>query len=177
MASPARQVGFTLVETVVAMSVLVIGAVGLISLHTVGARMNADARVMTRATALAQDLVSQMQSWDFVNDPRLANTVTTNDADFADSAGAFERAVTSDMYDHEESELEGAGAPYTWLGTPTASAQLMGFKRYWNVAEVDYDDNGGLNAKRVAVIVRWGVDGGGRRIVLVTALRNPSNTN
>jgi prepilin-type N-terminal cleavage/methylation domain-containing protein len=177
MASPPRQAGFTLVETVVAMSVLVIGAVGLISLHTVGARMNSDARVMTRATALAQDLVTQMQSWDFVNDPRLANTVTTNDADFADGAGAFEGAVTSGMYDHEESELESQGAPYTWLGTPTATAQLLGFKRYWNVAEVDYDDNGALNARRIAVIVRWGVDGGGRRIVLVTALRNPSNTN
>jgi len=177
MARRTRQAGFTLVEALIAMSVLMIGAVGVLGLQQVGLKMNADARTMTRATAIAQDLVAQMQSWDFATDPRLQNNVTSNDADFADGAGAFEGAVSSGMYDHEESELEGAGAPNTWLGTPSATVTGLGFKRYWNVAAVDLDENGVLSALRVAAIVRWEWNGIGRRIVLITVLRNPAATN
>jgi len=172
-----RPSGFTLVEVMIAMVVLLVGAVGLIGLHRYGVQTNADARVMTRATALAQDLVSQMQFWDYTNDPRLVNTQTGNDADFADGAGLFQGAVGSFVYDHQESELESQNAPYTWLGTPTATAQALGFTRYWNIAEVDLDDNGVNGAKRVAVIVRWERNGAARRIVMVTVLRNPASTN
>jgi hypothetical protein len=179
MARQARPAGFTILEVVAAMGVLLIGAVGLASLHTMGARMNADGRVVGRATVIATDLVTHMQKWSFV-DPRLQNTHTANDAQFNDPNGDFENdstAITSDLYDHEESELEAQAAPYVWVGIPSAEVQAQGFKRYWNVAEVDYDENGFLSAKRIAVIVRWEKNGVGRRIVLVTALGNPSSTN
>jgi Prokaryotic N-terminal methylation motif len=175
MARPNRASGVTLIEAMVAMSVLVVGSLGLLGLHRVGVIMNADARVMTRATAIAQDLVSQMALWDYVHDPRLVNMDTSNDSDFADSSGSFETATFK--YDHAEGELETQGNPYTWLGMPTATVQGLGFTRYWNVAEVDFDANGALNAKRVAVIVRWERNGVARRIVLITALRNPAITN
>ena len=167
--APAR--GFTLIEAMVAMAVLLIGTLGLISLHTVGVRMNADARVMTQATDIAQDLVSQMQGWPYATDPRLVNANTSNDADFADTAFAFQSldVLTAANYDHEEGELE----PNGWNGIPTATVQALGFTRYWNIAEMDYDQNGVLQGKRVAVIVRWGEVGRWRRIVLVTYLQNP----
>ena len=177
MARQRRASGATLIEAMIAMSVLVIGSMGMVGLHRIGARMNGDSRIMTRATAIAQDLVNQMQLWDYTNDPRLANTTTGNDADFADGAGAFEKAVGNFTYDHQESELESQAVPYTWLGIPSATVQGAGgvnFSRYWNVAEVDTDDTGAVVAKRVAVIVRWKRDGAARRIVLVTVLRNPS---
>lgn len=175
MARHRRASGVTLIEAMIAMSVLVIGSMGMVGLHRIGARMNGDSRIMTRATAIAQDLVNQMQLWDYTNDPRLTNTTTSNDADFADGAAAFE--TTSFTPDHQESELESQAVPYTWLGIPSATVQGAGgvnFSRYWNVAEVDTDDTGAIVAKRVAVIVRWKRDGAARRIVLVTVLRNPS---
>jgi Tfp pilus assembly protein PilV len=175
MASPRRATGATLIEAMVAMTVLLVGSMGLLGLHRAGLSMNADARVMTRATALAEDLVSQIQMWDYLSDPRLRDTTASNNADFADSAGAFEQA--SFTFDHQESELESQASPSTWNGVPTATAQALGFTRYWNVADVDLDANGALNAKRVAVIVRWMRNGSPRRIVLITVLRNPANTN
>jgi Tfp pilus assembly protein PilV len=153
-----------------AMSVLLIGSLGLLSLHHIGVAMNGDARVMSRATAIAQDLVSQLQMWSF-DDPRLANTNTTNDADPGDSAGAYETATFT--FDQQESGLESQA----WLGLPSATVQGLGFTRFWNVAHVDLDANGTLNAKRVAVIVRWQRNGTWRRIVLFTVLKNPASTN
>lgn len=172
MASPLRATGATLIEAMVAMSVLLAGSMGLIGVHRAGLAMNADARTITRATALAQDLVEQMQMWSW-NDPRLQNTTTSNDADFADASGSFQGA--SFAFDHQESELE--SAPAIWNGVPIATAQGLGFTRYWNVAEPDLDANGALVAKRVAVIVRWAHETGPRRVVLVTVIRNPGMTN
>lgn len=170
-----RASGFTLIEVMVAMVVLVVGALGLLAMQNYGIQTNADARVLTRATALAQDLASQMQMWDYANDPRLANGNKTNDADPFDHAGAFQQdVVDTTAFDHQESELETSGAAYPWFGTPTATAQGLGFTRYWNIAEDPADANG---AKRVAVIVRWANHGAARRIVLVTVLRNPQSNN
>lgn len=168
---PAR--GFTLLETVIAMAVLLIGSTGLLGLHRVGTRMNADARVMTRATAIAQDLANQVQLWRY-DDPRLVNTTTSNDAKYSDPDFDFER--TGFVFDHEEPELDADTVLHPWGGLPHAGVQGLGFTRYWNVAEVD--DVNGLgtpDAKRVAVIVRWDQGGGARRVVLLVTVPNPGN--
>lgn len=175
MTSAPRAGGFTLLEAMIAMAVLLIGSMGMLSLHAQGVRMNADARVMTRATAIAQDLVDQMQAWDYRTDDRLANANDANDADYADTAGAFEGPVAAELYDHEETELEAAAEG--WPGISTAAVQQLGFTRYWNVAEADTDVNGVVTGRRVAVIVRWERNGVGRRIVMVTFLRDPQVTN
>jgi type IV pilus modification protein PilV len=175
MASHPRDPGFTLIEVVIAMAVLTIGSLGLLSVTRAGLQLNADARVTTRATALAQDLIAQMQTWDYANDARLQDSNTGNNDNWDDHEGAFEGAVTSGMYDHTEADLGGAA----WLGVPTATVQALGFTRYWNVEEdpADVDANGALMGRRVAVIVRWVHNGAGRRIVLVTFIRDPQVTN
>jgi type IV pilus modification protein PilV len=173
--APQRDAGFTLVEVMIAMAVLLVGSLGMLSLHRYGLQMTADARIVTRATAIAQDLLNQMQTWDYVNDARLANANTANDEDFADGAGAFERAITSADYDHADDELE--SSPRGWLGVPTAEVRQLGFTRYWNIAEPDLSSNGAVIGRRVAVIVRWERNGVGRRIVLVSFLRDPQVTN
>lgn len=171
---PAR--GFTLIESVVAMAIMLVGSLGLLALHGMGVRMNADARVMTRATAIGQDLVSQLQLWSYA-DPRLANSVTSNDAGqaYADPGATFE--TDAFVFDHQEPELEGQDQTlFPWNGIPSAAVQGLGFTRYWNVAEVDDVNGFGTpDAKRVAVIVRWVQDGGPRRLVLLTTLANPGN--
>jgi type II secretory pathway pseudopilin PulG len=174
MARHARGTGFTLIEAMLAMAVLLVGAMGLLSLHAFGLQMNDRARVMTRATAIAQDLLDQMQTWDYLSDPRLVDPGGDPTA-YSDPDGAFEGPVSASMYDHEEAELETTGP--SWNGIPSAAVQQLGFTRYWNIAAVDTDVNGALSGIRVAVIVRWTQGGAGRRIVLVGFLRNPAVTN
>lgn len=66
-----RQRGVGLLEVIIAMAILLIGLLGVLSLNGMGVRLNGDARRVTRATALARDLMSQVELWDY-EDARLA---------------------------------------------------------------------------------------------------------
>ena len=160
------QRGTTLLEAMVAMAVVLIAAAGTAGLHTQQLKMTGEARRITEATALAQDLVENMSLWAF-NDARLSNANTSNDTDIGDSQSRFERA--SPPADHSDADL---GA--TWTGIPQASVPA-GFERYWNVAYVDdVDGNAAWDAVRIAVIVRWPAGTGWRRVVMITSKTNPS---
>jgi Tfp pilus assembly protein PilV len=167
-----RARGVTLIEAVIAMAVLTIGAAGMIGLHLQGARMNGDARRITRATAIAQDLLDHITLWPY-GDPRLANAVPSNDGAIGDPGFAFEASGTP-AADHAEADLTLGGT--TWLGIPGADLAGTGYERYWNVAYVDdANGNGVWDAARIAVIVRWPIDGGYRRVVLLTTKANPAD--
>ncbi len=169
MPAPRTSCGTTLLEAMVALVVMLIGALGVISLHQQGLVLNADARRIMRASAIAQDLVDNIDHWPYT-DPRLANSNGDNDADVGDTAQAFEGA--SPPADHGEADLTTGGT--TWTGIPTAN---MGeFERYWNVAYPDDSDgNGTPDGVRVAVVVRWPLGPNRwRRIVSLTTKFNPS---
>ncbi len=171
--------GFTLIEAMAAMAVLMIGATGMVALNNMGNRINADARRMTRATAIALDLVNQIALWQYA-DPRLANTKAANDDAIGDPGFDLERtADPTPIVDHAEADL-GAG----WQGIPTAQLATNGFERYWNVSFNDpgnpgtlLDANGNATADgmRIAVIVRWPYGAGWRRIVFLTSKVNPAD--
>jgi Tfp pilus assembly protein PilV len=164
--------GSTLLETMLAMAVLVIGAAGVASLHGQGIRVEADSRRLTRAAAIAQDLMSQVELWTFT-DPRLATRVTTS-ANVADAAGAFETTVdpvASSIADHGEADLTAGGIDFHGL------ASIDDYQRYWNVTTSSGDDsnaNGIPDGRRIAVIVRWPHAGGWRRVVLVAYKPDPA---
>jgi type II secretory pathway pseudopilin PulG len=165
--------GTTLLEGMIAMAVLMIGAMGAISAQKIGVQTNADARRLTRASAVAQDLVDQIALWPY-GDPRLQNANPANDADLGDTAQAFENPAPP--ADHGEADL-GAG----FAGLSTAEIQDgFRFERFWNVAYVDDADGDGVpDAARIAVIVRWPVGGIGanqrfRRIVAFSTKHNPA---
>jgi prepilin-type N-terminal cleavage/methylation domain-containing protein len=165
------QRGLTLVETMVAMAVMVIGAMGMVGMSQQGMRLNLDGRRMTRAVAIAEDLVNQIQTWDYA-DPRLANRSPGNDADIGDAAQAFEAAGPPANVDHGEADLVLNGLD--WNGIPAASLQVGGYERYWNVATPDDNNGNGVpDALRVAVIVRWPHGAGWRRIVFYVSKLNP----
>jgi prepilin-type N-terminal cleavage/methylation domain-containing protein len=173
MTSPSTQRGLGLVEVMIAMVVLLIGAAGLIGLNTTSLRMQGDARRMTRATAIAQDLVNQIDTWSF-DDARLVNRTTANDDAIGDPGLDYEHEEdpkTANAADYEEADLDLDGNP--WNGIP--AGELEGYQRFWNLAEPDdSNSNGAADVKRIAVIVRWPNGAGFRRVVLLGAKTNPA---
>ena len=163
--------GMSLVEVVIAMALLIVAASGVAQMTRHGARLNSDARHITRATTIAQDLLNQMQTWDY-DDPRLNNTTAGNDPDYGDASQTFE-AATGFTADHAEADLAGLGPD--WNGIPAAELTAAGYQRYWNVAEPDDTNGNGIaDARRIAVIVRWPHGTGFRRVVLFSIKVNPS---
>jgi prepilin-type N-terminal cleavage/methylation domain-containing protein len=170
--------GFTLLETVIAMAVLLVGATGMLGLHVQGLRMEGDARRITRATAIAQDLMDQVSVWPW-GDARLGGpNPSMNDTKLAtlgDPTFAYERATPpAASFSDAAGDLTRGGT--SWNGIPLASTQGEGYERYWNVAYVDDSNgNGTPDAARIAVIVRYPVGGVGfRRVVLLGAKLNPA---
>ena len=166
--------GFTLLETVIAMAILLVGAMGMAGLQLQGVRMEGDARRITRATAIAQDLLDQASLWPW-GDPRLGNAAAIDASKLAslgDPGFLFERAGTPTA-DFSDANLTAGGT--TWLGIPTSDITGAGYERYWNVAYVDDSNTNGVpDAARIAVIVRYPAGFGFRRVVLVGVKRNPA---
>ena len=178
MRSRRGERGVSLIEAMVAMVVLLVGATGMLSLHSTGLRLQSEAREITRASAIAQDLMNQVQSWDYA-DVRVANLNASNDSDLGDDARLFEGYGTTPPYDHAEADLTAGG---DWNGIPTAGLATGGFERYWNVstndragALLDSAGNGVADGMRVAVIVRWPQGGAWRRVVLHGFKVNPED--
>ncbi len=171
--------GFTLIETMAALAIMLVGAAGLAGIFTMGIEMNGDARRMTRATAIAQDLLDNIALWpyqDNVAGTPLADTSAANDADIADTAFRFQTDPTplaDGLADHGEADLNALGPLWTGI----QSSELNGlYERYWNVAYVDSNGNGVNDLVQIAVIVRWQQGGAWRRVVLLTAKLNPAGS-
>jgi prepilin-type N-terminal cleavage/methylation domain-containing protein len=165
--------GFSLVEVMVAMTLLVIGAVGVLGIAGQSLRMNGDGRRITRAAALAQDLVANIGLWAY-DDDRLTNSVLANDTDIGDGAAAYE-SDPPPAADHAEADLTANGA--VWLGVPQAEIVAGGYQRYWNVSEDDdWNGNAVPDVKRIAVIIRWPQGNTFRRLVLYTTKANPADS-
>jgi prepilin-type N-terminal cleavage/methylation domain-containing protein len=166
-----NQRGMSLVEVMVAVALLVIAATGIAQMTGQGIKLNADSRRITRATAIAQDLLGQIQTWDY-DDPRLSNTTGSNDQDYGDGSQSFETPAGFTA-DHGEADLTLNGLD--WNGLPAAALAAGSYERYWNVAELDdTNSNGTADGKRIAVIVRWPHGTLFRRIVVYAAKVNPS---
>jgi Tfp pilus assembly protein PilV len=148
--SQRHQRGATLLEAMVAMAVLMLGAAGAASLQRQSTFFMADARQASRASAFAQDLVAQIELWEYT-DARLANTTTANDANPTDG---LELDVPPVAPDHGEADLSLGGV--AWTGLPGDLLAANGMERYWSVSYPDdANANGTPDAVRVTVIVRW----------------------
>jgi Tfp pilus assembly protein PilV len=171
--------GSTLLEAIIAMGVVMMGAMGLMGLNNQGMKYLGDGRRITRATAIAQDLANQISLWPYT-DARLANANASNDDDIGDTAGNLEASGPASAFvDHGEADL---GA--TWLGIPAADLAANGFERYWNVSSndpgapgalLDANANGVADGLRVAIIVRWPQGSGWRSIVMYVTKINPAD--
>lgn len=197
-----RARGFTLIEAMVAMTVMAIGLLGLASLQVVGVRATFMATRMAGASALAQDLAENMNRWPY-DDTRLAATRSSiSDLSSLDATSDLGRNValpyTPDFGEGASGQWTcGTCSPttpsattnnalgvYAGVRSPTDSgAGTNLYDRYWNVYPMSGSNGTG---KAIQIIVRWpegnfGVDANGnptakyRQIVLNTFKADPNS--
>ena len=173
--------GFSLIEALVASMVMLIGLLGLAGLQVVGMRANNLGKRMAQASLLAQDLVQNMQVWQYT-DGRLtpqasaspAHTGLYSDTNHADIARFWDlqniatltsnvdgSTVTFDSTDGAAgaaavnqlaANYEGVLSP---VDTSLPTAEQTVFQRYWNVFLIDLNGSGAAQGTLVQVIVRW----------------------
>jgi prepilin-type N-terminal cleavage/methylation domain-containing protein len=173
--------GFSLIEAMVASVVMLIGLLGLAGLQVVSMRANNLGKRMAQASLLAQDLVQNMQLWEYT-DARLApqggaspahtgiytNTNHSDIAKFWDlqhstalKSNVDGSSVTFDFTDGAAgaAQVNQLAASYSGVLSPVDNTLAAGeqtiFQRYWNVFLIDLNGSGQAQGKLVQVVVRW----------------------
>jgi len=196
------QRGFSLVEALIASIVMLVGLLGLASLQVVGVRSNHFGRHMTQGSQLAQDLVENLQRWDY-NDarisPALARSWNVQDAastsavdrewDMGRGAAASHTdgsSYTADFSDgtanaNRTGALDAAfctpsppGCPYIGLSGDVDGDGVLDYQRYWNVWTTTFD-GATTTGKFIQVIVRWKETGLGYRQITASTFKEIPN--
>lgn len=92
--NPHHEAGFTLVESVIAMLVTVVGLVSIAGMFTVAMKTNASSRNMTTATTFAQDKLEQLGAVSFqrlVDPSKMSNNPNSHGSDDAYIVGNLEQ--------------------------------------------------------------------------------------
>jgi type IV pilus assembly protein PilV len=97
------QRGFTLIESLIAIVVFVVGILGLVGMQTVASRVTTDARFRAEAAAAADELLARMQ----------ASNRTTMAADFGTGGARFNDWLAGRLL-ATGTGLPGAGASVTF---------------------------------------------------------------
>ena len=190
--------GFSLIEAMVASVVMLIGLLGLAGLQVIGMRANNLGKRMAQASLLAQDLVQNMQVWQYT-DGRLtpqasaspAHTGLYTDTNHADIAKFWDLQNTAALTSNVDSSsvtfdfTDGAAgaaavsqlaANYEGVLSPVdtslPTAEQTVFQRYWNVFLVDLNGSGAAQGKLVQVMVRWKEPNFGYRQVNTSFYKN-----
>ena len=185
--------GFTMIEALVSLAVMLVGLLGLASLQVVGIRSNHFGRKMALASELMHDLADSAQRWDY-NDARLTaptaivtsttdSTITSRwdmgrgttagyTADYAEQAGDANATNQGQLTAANYTGLLAANVDKDFGNASTAA---LGIRRYWNVFSVDVTGNGSENGKLIQIIVRWKEPGLGMRQITGSTFRpNPA---
>ena len=176
--------GSTLIEAMIASTVLLVALAGLLPLQVMGARMNRWSERTLDASALANDLTETIERWSYT-DARLTPLATLSSLDdpaiaatwdMGTSATASHRAQYSDSptSDPNASTFNALGTSYQGFSSDVDGDGQPDFTRYWNVYTVDSGGAGSPSGKLVQVIVRWNEPNvGWHQIVVSTFKRNP----
>jgi Tfp pilus assembly protein PilV len=177
--SRPRVRGFSLIETVLTISILTIGVLGIAQMQIIGVRSKNFATNIATASLLAHDLAEQAQRWSYT-DSRLTplGTVTsTTDASITALWDMGKATTVSTALKAEFSEIASDSNATTAnaLGTYQGVTAPAGFYRYWNVFAVDLTNGGTPQGKLVQIIVRWKEPGFGmRQVSASTYISNPT---
>lgn len=137
--------GFTIIEVLISMIILLVALLALSSLQTTSVGSNAAGQQTTIATMLAQDKLEELISLDY-DDSQLSDTAD-NFID-TDGNGVADYFDWSAAPDHTNADGNGVANPIDSNGNTVANA---GYTRTWNVADNTPDNK----MKTVSVNVTW----------------------
>ena len=169
MTRPGAARGVTLIELMVALTVLAIGILGLTKMHVIGIFSNGGARMNMQASALAQELAQGLERLS-PNDPLVALTAGTSatpPAGFGhlvDGGGTF-TVGTARAWDDS----------YNIPGVRANSQIPTGYDRHWSIW--GYSPTGGdYGSAVIAVSVVWSEPAISRprEVVVYTQIARPS---
>jgi len=185
----AQNRGMTLIEAMMSMVVLLIGAGGIVSAQLMVVRHNQYAQRMAQASALLTDLQGSIEKWPY-SDGRLISMGTFDS--FTDTTiqdrwdMGFSTPLHTPRYsDHPDDSYATTkdalgpsfNPPHQGL-TTDVDGDVAGDReliRYWNVYEIDLENSGTPNGKLIQVIVRWNEPQVGfRQISGAVFKRNPA---
>lgn len=151
IASTRQSGGFTLIEVMVALVVLLVGVLGLMRLQMVGFHANQAARVHTQALQVARELALGLERLDWA-DSRVATKGTAGDKPPSVFGRLLDGGATTGFYTWDDA----SPVPGVRLDSQITERDADGtpnFKRRWTVW--DYTDASGRPAgsKLVAVSV------------------------
>jgi type IV pilus assembly protein PilV len=128
------QMGFTVIEVMIAITILAIGLLGVASMQINAIRGNSLSDNITCALALAEDKMEELMALDY-SDPALEDTLLKNNDDLT--------GIAKELVDKQEP-----------LINETGKSDAGHFRRVWNIA----DDTPIESNKTVTVIVLWDND-------------------
>ncbi len=180
--------GFTMIESMITMVVLIIAFLGFATLQLVGVQANYFGDRLVQASQLATDLAENVRRWPYT-DPRLTplSTITgpsaisdpsiTGNWDLGTSLATSSKVQYSDLANDPNATNPGAlGTNYQGLSSDVNGDGVPDFTRYWNVYAIDLSNSGTPNGVLVQIIVRWKQPGFGYRQVTATAFKsNPTS--
>ncbi len=141
----AGQKGFTLLEVIVAISILTVGLLAVASMQGSAIIANATATNITDATTFASDRLEKLASLGY-------NDTDLEDTDGDGAAGLGDRGFDGDP-------LTGTDADH---GITRQNARGKTYSVYWNVAENDAREG----TKTIQVIVAWKDHGKAKQLML-----------
>lgn len=138
-----KQIGFTLIEVLVAVVILALGLLGLAGMQASGLRNNQDAYNRSQATQLAYDLADRMRAnakaIDTYTDIGIDPTTATETEDCLNSTGCTQAEMAeNDLFEWNRdltSILPGG------LGTLTANSNIYTITITWDDDHDGNDDN------------------------------------
>lgn len=178
--------GFTMVEAMMTMAVLVIAFTGFATLQVVGVQSNYFGDRLIQASELATDLAENIERWSY-SDSRLtplstimgasalSSTSITGTWDLGTRSTTSYQAQYSDLAGDPNASHPGALATnYQGLSSDVNGDGIPDFIRYWNVYAIDLGSTGTANGLFVQIIVRWKQPGFGYRQITASKFkRNP----
>jgi type IV pilus assembly protein PilV len=161
----------TLIEVMVALSILLVGLLGMLQLHLVGMRANAGGRMATQGEEIARELAAGLERLQF-GDPLLADSGSTGTA----RPTPFGPLVTGtgDITAGAHEWSDATPIPGVRLSTELPGGATT-YARRWTVWGYSEVGGGTASYRLVAASVTWTEPGLARprEAVVYTQVRNP----